>query len=565
MCKTGDCISLKLRCDGFNDCGDNSDEDNCQFFKSRRCAMENKNCTDLSQKKSECSFGSCSQHCIEKKNSFSCQCVKGYKLIFESDHVLKVQEESKEKFKNHKATSSEKKDAYENNLGQKSSEPLELSRTCKAVGTESSLILVSEAEVRLVSPYKSHGSEKQFNYGHSQFKIQSLDILYNDSETFVFFSDYFNKKIMRITINRNDLTNRRDKREISEFDFGVCDDGNFTSVHSLKSLSMKYDGGKSRLLDISMNSKSLENFVYKTKPCKYKKNLRIKREYMEDMKYDYPKTIVEELHNPKAIAVDWVVGRLYFMDKNPYEKSAVIIVSTLLGRKKTTIIKNNLIEPFDLAVDPKHGFLFFTDCSVKFPKIERSFMDGTLRKLIIVENIICPSGLSLDYPTSTLYFVDTKLKTLESISVNGDNRRVIKAFFKESFRPHRVEIFEDFAYISLYQDENVLRINKFGRGEVKSIVQGTRSRISDIVIVQENKQDRDFVNPCQFNSCHESSLCVIGSSNIKTNVIKKSCICPDGLQKAVLSNSTVRTVSMLCNILKLIYTLYTILNQNFNI
>lgn len=61
QCANGRCIDSSLHWDGQNDCIDNSDEKNC--------------------KKSLCEFGTCSHVCVDKKNSFSCHCAKGYYLL----------------------------------------------------------------------------------------------------------------------------------------------------------------------------------------------------------------------------------------------------------------------------------------------------------------------------------------------------------------------------------------------------------------------------------------------------------------------------------------------------
>jgi hypothetical protein len=50
-----------------------------------------------------------------------------------------------------------------------------------------------------------------------------------------------------------------------------------------------------------------------------------------------------------------------------------------------------------------------------------------------------------------------------------------------------VEVFEDNLYVSTYQTNNIIKLNKFGRGDLTYVTRGL-NRASDILIVQENKQ-----------------------------------------------------------------------------
>jgi hypothetical protein len=53
-----------------------------------------------------------------------------------------------------------------------------------------------------------------------------------------------------------------------------------------------------------------------------------------------------------------------------------------------------------------------------------------------------------------------------------------------------VEVFEDSLYVSTYQTNNIIRLDKFGHGNLTYLVRGL-NRASDILIVQENKQTRN--------------------------------------------------------------------------
>ena len=93
--------------------------------------------------------------------------------------------------------------------------------------------------------------------------------------------------------------------------------------------------------------------------------------------------IVSDIDAPLRVAVDWVTGNLY-VAQTAYSR---IDVFSSDGLNRTTLISTDIYTPSSLAVDPAESFLFFTDngnsrnLKLQGPKIERAFMDGSMRKV----------------------------------------------------------------------------------------------------------------------------------------------------------------------------------------
>lgn len=51
-------------------------------------------------------------------------------------------------------------------------------------------------------------------------------------------------------------------------------------------------------------------------------------------------------------------------------------------------------------------------------------MDGRNGSTLIAENLEGPNSLSIDYANYRLYWIDSKLKVIESIRLDGSDRRV---------------------------------------------------------------------------------------------------------------------------------------------
>lgn len=73
-------------------------------------------------------------------------------------------------------------------------------------------------------------------------------------------------------------------------------------------------------------------------------------------------------------------------------------------------------------------------------------MDGTMRQTLHNTDLVWPNGITIDYLTQTLYWVDAKLDKIESSFVNGSNRRLVTTTFV--FHPFSIVFFEDVLYWS---------------------------------------------------------------------------------------------------------------------
>jgi sugar lactone lactonase YvrE len=56
--------------------------------------------------------------------------------------------------------------------------------------------------------------------------------------------------------------------------------------------------------------------------------------------------------------------------------------------------------------------------------IGKAGMDGSKQKVFISTKLHFPNGLAIDYHNSRLYWVDAKLLVIESVRLDGSDRRV---------------------------------------------------------------------------------------------------------------------------------------------
>jgi len=63
------------------------------------------------------------------------------------------------------------------------------------------------------------------------------------------------------------------------------------------------------------------------------------------------------------------------------------------------------------------------------PHIAVAGMDGKNIRIFVSTNLKAPQSLTIDYPTNRLYWADIKLKKIETIRLDGTDRRVNICFF----------------------------------------------------------------------------------------------------------------------------------------
>ncbi|XP_068084350.1 prolow-density lipoprotein receptor-related protein 1 [Anabrus simplex] len=250
-------------------------------------------------------------------------------------------------------------------------------------------------------------------------------------------------------------------------------------------------------------------------------------------------TLVYNLNDPRGLAVDWVGQRLYWVDAG----TNAVMASLLDGRSIVTLVEKDVDHPQDIVVNPLTGLMFWSELGAK-PSIKVARMDGSLHHILVDTHVLWPTGLAIDYAGHRLYWADPKAFTIESIRATfTENDRQIVRRFQHEERPYKLDVFEDYLYVTMYRTNNIARLNKFGHGNLTFLVQGL-NRASDLVVVQEQKQEQNLTNPCAKSPCHESAVCFSGGI-VDLNGLGHSCLCPNGFIKTV-TNSNKDSEQVVC-------------------
>jgi hypothetical protein len=233
-------------------------------------------------------------------------------------------------------------------------------------------------------------------------------------------------------------------------------------------------------------------------------------------------TVVEDLTTPDGIAVDWIHKLIYWTDTG----RNTIEVQDLHSGHRLTLFNSQLDEPRSIMVDPRsnQGWIYWTDWGNK-PKIERAGMNGNHRQEIITSGLEWPNGMTIDYVSNKLFWVDAKMHIIMSSNLDGSMPSVVLSDSHYLSHPFSISVFEDTLYWTDWSTESIHKTNKFNGSAVSNVAIALFSPM-DIHVFHKLKQPSDEAR-CGNNNGGCSHMC-LPSPMITRSSARYSCACPDG-------------------------------------
>ncbi|XP_038044557.1 low-density lipoprotein receptor-related protein 4-like [Patiria miniata] len=161
-----------------------------------------------------------------------------------------------------------------------------------------------------------------------------------------------------------------------------------------------------------------------------------------------PAQLLYGLGSVEGVAVDWLAKNLYWTDFQLNH----ICVSRYDGNNRAIIVSDDVLNPRGIVTEPFDGLLFWADLrgvSDQEGRIERSDMDGTARFAIVDNDLVSPSGLVIDFQEKRLYFADRGTDKIESVTYDGQDRRVLYQQIGADF--FGITIHGDVLYATVWQ------------------------------------------------------------------------------------------------------------------
>ncbi|XP_035376859.1 low-density lipoprotein receptor-related protein 1B [Electrophorus electricus] len=179
--------------------------------------------------------------------------------------------------------------------------------------------------------------------------------------------------------------------------------------------------------------------------------------------------ISQNLQNVEHMAIDWLTGNFYFVDR----VSDRVFVCSEKADACVTIVELDLRNPRGIALDPLMGALFFTDYG-DVAKLERCALDGSERRRLVQAGTEQPTALTLDLVQKLVYWADAYLDFVAVVDYEGRNRHTVARGDSVSHL-YGLALFEDYLFATCLEPSRggkveVLRINRFNGSDAHAVL-----------------------------------------------------------------------------------------------
>ncbi|KAJ8369721.1 hypothetical protein SKAU_G00097490 [Synaphobranchus kaupii] len=231
------------------------------------------------------------------------------------------------------------------------------------------------------------------------------------------------------------------------------------------------------------------------------------------------------LHHVEQMAIDWLTGNFYFVD----DVDDRIFVCNKDGDTCVTLLDQELYNPKGIALDPTMGKVFFTDYG-QIPKVERCDMDGQNRTKLVDSKIVFPHGITLDLVNRLVYWADAYLDYIEVVDYEGKNRHtIIQGLLIEHL--YGLTVFENYLYATNSDNANmqpktsVIRVNRFNSSDYHVVTRVDKG--GALHVYHQRRQPPVRSHACEADQFGKaggcSDICLLGNSH-KT----RTCRCRSG-------------------------------------
>lgn len=285
----------------------------------------------------------------------------------------------------------------------------------------------------------------------------------------------------------------------------------FTAIwHMSPHLTKVWSTNGSRIVGIDMNiRKNMLYFTVEDTDALYEYNMT-----------DGTHLIIESIGNPTAVALDWITDNIYFVDKGDQPRIRIChanrrVCITIMRLQSMHVVKS-------LAVDPINRWIFYA-VVYRQPmrplesEIYRARLDGNSPTLVL-RTMSHVSALACDYDRDMVYYTEWDSPAIWSVTYSGHN--ATKVLQNEQIRrPLSISLFEGCARVVSMASNVVVKCKLYG-SKACDLYKLNVDNPGHLITVQESRQRTNVRDMCDSLNC--TAICIMHDDYA-------DCECDDGV------------------------------------
>ncbi|XP_052756265.1 prolow-density lipoprotein receptor-related protein 1 [Galleria mellonella] len=289
----------------------------------------------------------------------------------------------------------------------------------------------------------------------------------------------------------------------------------YVSGNTVRSISadgtstIKYSEASDKIFDVDNNVR--ESTLYVTIPDAGK---------LVEIQKDNNKIKITNIGRPTMVAVDWITGNVYFVDKSTANTTNNHMRVCNFKNKRCAKLQKLPIsgnaKMTSLKVDPASCRMFYCITNHYESVVWSASLAG--QNVVDLSTVQNCTGLTVDSFRKRLYVAETGPSLITRMNFDGDRHKTVIFGHPQLQEPNGLALFEDSIYFLADNTSKLSRCQLFGKKQCEPFIY-RMFEANTFVISHESVQRDDLKNSCEQFTC--SNVCVLD----KTGPL---CVCYDG-------------------------------------
>ncbi|OWF38955.1 sortilin-related receptor-like isoform X2 [Mizuhopecten yessoensis] len=247
--------------------------------------------------------------------------------------------------------------------------------------------------------------------------------------------------------------------------------------------------------------------------------------------------VTRGLASVESLVFDWAGNNIFWIDSH----NRTLEVARSNGDFRRTLLNStHLDQPRALALDPHHGWMYWTDWSDSHPRISKAWMDGNTSSIKIIVNgssiVHWPNGITIDHRMERMYWTDAFLDHIMSADLEGNNERVIVSGSAVP-HPYAIGMYKNVLYWTDWSRKSIMSVDSTDNTYIRAVL----TNVSDIMDLKVlSHQTQQLETACSGGNGQCSQLCLPKPPTSIMNEKNRTCRCGNAVRHSIINDGNER-------------------------